>query len=189
MSASLFKIGAGRRAKTKLSDLAATAPDGKKKKSAAAMRMMGDMQELDLPFNCKLNLPDKDDLMNFSVVIQPDAGYWKGARYTFAFEVSDQYPYKPPKVRCLEKIWHPNIDLQGAVCLNILKESWRPVLNVQNVVHGLIFLLLDPNPADPLNQGAAEIMRNDISTFENNVKLSLRGGVVQGVQFPRNMFV
>ncbi|CEP00621.1 UBC core domain-containing protein [Plasmodiophora brassicae] len=189
MSASLFKIGAGRRAKTKLSDEAAAADagDGKKKKTAAMMRMMGDMQELDLPDNCKLILPNKDDLMRFSISVKPDAGYWKGATYTFSFEISDHYPYKAPKVKCLEKIWHPNIDLNGAVCLNILRESWRPVLNIQNVVHGLIFLMLDPNPNDPLNQEAAEVMRNDLTRFQQMVAQSLRGGYVQGTQFPRNM--
>ena len=54
-------------------------------------------------------------------------------------------------------------------------------------MHGLIFLLLDPNPADPLNQEAAEVMRNDISRFEQMVKQSLRGSTVQGTQFTRNM--
>lgn len=166
--------------------------------------MMGDMQELDLPDNCKLILPNKDDLMRFSISVKPDAGYWKGATYTFSFEISDHYPYKAPKVKCLEKvchgccrllcwrltlwqIWHPNIDLNGAVCLNILRESWRPVLNIQNVVHGLIFLMLDPNPNDPLNQEAAEVMRNDLTRFQQMVAQSLRGGYVQGTQFPRNM--
>jgi ubiquitin-conjugating enzyme E2 M len=51
------------------------------------------------------------------------------------------------------KIYHPNIDLEGNVCLNILREDWKPVLNLQSIVVGLQFLFLEPNPDDPLNKG------------------------------------
>lgn len=80
------------------------------------MRMMGDMQELDLPENCRLILPDKDDLMKFSIMIKPDTGYWKGASYTFTFDVNDQYPYKPPKVKCIEKVTVVIAELTASIC-------------------------------------------------------------------------
>lgn len=53
----------------------------------------------------------------------------------------------------VKKIYHPNIDLEGNVCLNILREDWKPVLSLQSIVVGLQFLFLEPNPDDPLNKG------------------------------------
>lgn len=95
---------------------------------------------------------------------------------------------------CLTKIYHPNIDFQGNVCLNILKEDWKPTLSVASVIAAVYFLFQQPNPTDPyilylilysLNHEAADVMRESLETFKNNVKKSLRGGYVFGQDFPR----
>jgi ubiquitin-conjugating enzyme E2 M len=93
------------------------------------------------------------------------------------------YPHEPPKVKCLTKIYHPNIDLDGNVCLNILREDWKPVLDINSVIYGLIYLFYEPNPDDPLNREAAELFRNDPTQFANMVKRSLKGYTVAGIQF------
>ncbi len=53
----------------------------------------------------------------------------------------------------LPQIYHPNVDLEGNVCLNILREDWKPVLNLNSVMVGLQYLFLEPNADDPLNKG------------------------------------
>jgi hypothetical protein len=53
------------------------------------------------------------------------------------------------------QIYHPNVDLDGNVCLNILREDWKPVLNLNSVMVGLQYLFLEPNADDPLNKGEA----------------------------------
>lgn len=95
------------------------------------------------------------------MTIKPDSGLWVGAKYTFSFQVPDNYPHTPPKVTCSPKIYHPNINYQGAVCLNILREDWKPVLDINAVIYGLIYLFYEPNPDDPLNREAADLFRND----------------------------
>ena len=90
---------------------------------------------------------------------KPDTGYWKGATYEFVFSIPPHYPHSPPRVECKTKIYHPNIDLEGKVCLNILREDWRPVLDINSVIYGLIYLFYEPNPDDPLNHEAAELFR------------------------------
>jgi len=173
-------MGRGNRAKKKEEK-----EQGGKKKAPGLLRVQVDLDELELPYNAKLQVPDKENLQEFNVAITPDSGYWKGATYTFHFVIPDNYPYKPPKVTCIEKIYHPNIDLQGNVCLNLLKADWRPILSVQQIIHGLIFLFLEPNPADPLNVEAAEVFRDNITQFKANVTKALQGGYVGGTQFEK----
>ncbi|GBG32099.1 Ubiquitin-conjugating enzyme family protein [Hondaea fermentalgiana] len=117
------------------------------------IRVQKDVSELDGGDCAKANFPNPNDLMNFQVIVSPDDGYWKGYRYTFQFTVPDMYPHEPPKVKCLEKIYHPNIDLEGNVCLNILRADWKPVLDINAVIYGLIVLFVQPNADDPLNHG------------------------------------
>ena len=69
--------------------------------------------------------------------------------------------------------------------MNILRADWKPVLGINAVILGLIFLFIEPNPNDPLNKEAAELMRVNESAFREKVRRSLKGGVVDGVQFPK----
>ena len=110
---------------------------------------------------------------------------WKGAVYKFTLEVGSEYPHVPPKVHCETKIYHPNIDLDGNVCLNILRADWTPVLNLYNVILGVLYLFIEPNPNDPLNKEAAALMREDLAKFTDTVKRTLRGGSVNNIYFPK----
>lgn len=66
----------------------------------------------------------------------------RGAAIAFSFKVSGLYPHEAPKVKCMTKVYHPNIDLEGNVCLNILREDWKPVLSINSIIYGLQFLFL-----------------------------------------------
>jgi ubiquitin-conjugating enzyme E2 M len=128
---------------------------------------------------------NKNDFMNFKVEYTPEKeSMWYGGKYIFSFSVPDSYPFNAPKVLCETKIYHPNIDFQGNVCLNILKEDWKPTMNITSCITGVYFLFTDPNPNDPLNHEAANVMRESLDSFKQNVKKSLRGGYCFGQQFP-----
>ena len=96
-----------------------------------------DLSELALPSTMKTDFPDPDDILNFTLTIEPDEGMYKGGRFHFTFAIAQGFPHEAPKVKCTQKIYHPNIDLEGNVCLNILREDWKPVLNLQAVIIGL----------------------------------------------------
>ena len=66
-----------------------------------------------------------------------------------------------PKVRFLTKIYHPNVDKVGRICLDILKDKWSPALQIRTVLLSLQALLSSPNPDDPLDNTVAEIWKND----------------------------
>ncbi|KAG4304427.1 hypothetical protein PORY_002137 [Pneumocystis oryctolagi] len=124
----------------------------KSKVSAAQIRIQKDITELALPETMKIKFPNPDDLLNFYLTIYPDEGFYKGGSFSFKFNINMNYPHDPPKVKCIQKIYHPNIDLDGNVCLNILREEWRPVLNLNAIVFGLQYLFLNPNVEEPLNK-------------------------------------
>ena len=124
--------------------------------------------------------------MEFKVTYSPEKdSYWYGGKYEFSIIIPADYNISAPKVHCNTRIYHPNIDLKGNVCLNILKDDWRPILNVNIVLAGLYYLFTDPNPNDPLNHDAATLMRDDLNKFIANVKKSLKGGNLFGEDFPK----
>jgi ubiquitin-conjugating enzyme E2 M len=126
----------------------------------------------------KLEYQEADDILNFKLIITPDDGLYKGGQFPFDIAIPQSYPHEPPKVHCVPTVYHPNIDLEGNVCLNILREDWKPVLNLNAVFYGLQYLFLQPNDTDPLNKEAAEEMRKNKVEFANNVKLAMKGGKI-----------
>lgn len=105
--------------------------------------MHSDLSELDLPKGASIRFPHGDDkIMNFELILKPDDGLYKGGAFLFTFSVPMGYPHEPPKVKCMTKVFHPNIDLDGNICLNILREDWKPVLTISSVVFGLNFLFI-----------------------------------------------
>ncbi|KAI9813207.1 MAG: NEDD8-conjugating protein ubc12 [Thelocarpon impressellum] len=167
---------------------AATAEGGgqkKKKVTAAQLRVQKDLSELSLGSTMKIQFPNPDDILNFTLTIEPDEGMYKDGFFNFNFAINQNFPHDPPKVKCTQKIYHPNIDLEGNVCLNILREDWKPVLNLNAVIVGLQFLFLEPNASDPLNKEAAEDLRSNREGFKRNVRSAMGGGYFKSTHFER----
>ena len=123
--------------------------------------------------------------MHFEMVLVPDEGLYAGGAFLFRVDIPQSYPHDPPKVKCLTRLFHPNIDLNGNICLNILREDWKPVLTITSIVYGLNFLFLAPNPEDPLNKEAASMMTQQAEHFERKVKTSIvRGCWIDDEYFP-----
>jgi len=153
--------------------------------SPAELRAQKDVSEMDPIPGTKVMFPDSNNIMKFEVTIKPSDGLYNGATFQFAVEIPNSYPYDPPKVLCQTMVYHPNIDWEGKVCLNILRQEWMPVLSLGSVIFGLMTLFLEPNADDPLNKEAAQLMLDKPSEFQRNVRESLRGGHVAGRKFPK----
>lgn len=151
---------------------------------AGHIRVQKDVNELDIPPSIEVIFPEPDDLMHFDLALAPEEGYYKTGIFMFSVFVPEDYPHKPPKVKCNTRVYHPNIDLDGNVCLNILRQDWKPVLTLSSVLYGLQLLFLEPNPDDPLNKEAADLLKRNTLEFQRNVSATLRGGYVAGVFFP-----
>ena len=128
------------------------------------------MSELREEKGINIVFPDKNDLMNFQINISPFDGYYKDGTFTFDCKVPNTYPHEAPKILCTTQVFHPNIDMEGHVCLNILREDWKPVLTINSVIMGLQFLMLEPNPDDPLVPEIARIYKSDIAKYNATAK-------------------
>jgi ubiquitin-conjugating enzyme E2 M len=156
-----------------------------KKTNAAELRATKDVSEMEEIPGVVVDFPDQNNLMIFNVTVTPSDGLYKSAAFKFTVNIPQTYPYDPPKVECNTLVYHPNIDWEGHVCLNILRADWMPVLNLGSVLFGLMTLFLEPNPDDPLNKEAAQLMIDRPSEFQRNVDQSLKGQYVLGRQFPK----
>ncbi|XP_043471832.1 NEDD8-conjugating enzyme UBE2F-like [Leptopilina heterotoma] len=141
--------------------------------------LVKEVQEMEqtLPSTCKVSFNDPHRLHEFNLLITPDEGYWCGGRFCFHIFIPEEYNMIPPNVKCLTKLWHPNISEDGSVCLSILRESnldglgWAPTRKLLDVVWGLNSLFTDLlNFDDPLNKDAAELFIKDKEAFGVKVK-------------------
>lgn len=128
---------------------------------------------------------EQNDPMSIELIIKPDAGYYKGGIFHFHCKIPKEYPNLAPEFHCIEKIYHPNIDLEGHVCLNILRSDWKPTLRLQLVFAGILHLFLQPNPNDPLNKEAANCLAKYPDEFRRHVIISMGGGYVGNENFTR----
>jgi ubiquitin-conjugating enzyme E2 N len=91
--------------------------------------------------------PHSDNLRYFDVVIAgPAQSPYEGGVFKLELFLGAEYPMEPPKVRFLTKLYHPNVDKLGRICLDILKDKWSPALQIRTVLLSIQALLSAPNP-------------------------------------------
>ena len=83
---------------------------------------------------------------------------FEGGIFPILVEISDKYPYTPPKIRFLCKMYHPNISkTSGYICLNILQNDWSPALSLQQSLLCVCSLLEKPNCKDPVESEISDV--------------------------------
>ncbi|XP_061458854.1 ubiquitin-conjugating enzyme E2 L3 [Rhineura floridana] len=146
---------------------------GSRSKMAASRRLMKELEEIRKcgMKNFRNIQVDEANLLTWQGLIVPDnPPYDKGA---FRIEINfpAEYPFKPPKITFKTKIYHPNIDEKGQVCLPVISaENWKPATKTDQVIQSLIALVNDPQPEHPLRADLAEEYSKDRKKFCKNAE-------------------
>ncbi|KAK9717043.1 ubiquitin-conjugating enzyme E2 H, variant 3 [Basidiobolus ranarum] len=113
-----------------------------------------------------------DNMQEFYVRFHgPEDTPFAGGVWKIHVELPDQYPYKSPSIGFRNKIFHPNIDELGSVCLDVINQTWSPMFDMINIFEVFLPQLLRyPNPTDPLNGEAAALLMREPTNYENKVK-------------------
>eukprot|EP01106_Pelomyxa_sp_JSP_P010462 TRINITY_DN27812_c0_g1_i1.p1 TRINITY_DN27812_c0_g1~~TRINITY_DN27812_c0_g1_i1.p1 ORF type:complete len:171 (+),score=28.35 TRINITY_DN27812_c0_g1_i1:49-513(+) len=113
--------------------------------------------------------PISDDLFHWQATLfgTPNTPY-EGGRFQLDISFCKDYPFKPPRVRFLTKIYHPGVNASGNVCLDILHDQWSPALTIRHVLLVLSSLLVTPDPDNPLEPVIAQMYKTDRVKFNHN---------------------
>jgi ubiquitin-conjugating enzyme E2 D/E len=133
----------------------------------ALKRLQKEVSEIqkDTPVNCSAG-PNNNDLFNWeATIIGPTETPYEGGIFKLKILFPADYPFKPPKITFETPIYHPNINSNGGICLDILKDQWSPALNITKVLLSICSLLDEPNPDDPLMPEIAQLFKTNKAEF------------------------
>jgi len=103
-------------------------------------------------------------------LLGPEQTPYEGGTFRLELFLPEEYPQEPPKVRFLTKVYHPNIDKLGRICLDVLKDKWSPILNIGTVLLSLQVLLGDPKADDPLDPAVADHFKSQRAEAEQKAR-------------------
>ena len=100
--------------------------------------------------------------------------------FKLTLEFTEEYPNRPPLVKFVSKMYHPNIYADGGICLDILQKAWSPIYDVAAVLTSVQSLLSDPNPDSPANAEAARLYGEDRREYNRRVKEVVERSWIEG---------
>ncbi|KAI8583068.1 hypothetical protein K450DRAFT_224063 [Umbelopsis ramanniana AG] len=128
--------------------------------------------EQDKEAHIEVILPEDGSMNHMTAKISgPVNTPYEGGLFTVDVSVPPEYPFLPPKMKFVSRVYHPNISSQtGAICLDILKDKWTPVLTLKSALISLQSLLSTPEPDDPQDAQVAAHYKRDKEDFEQTAK-------------------
>jgi ubiquitin-conjugating enzyme (huntingtin interacting protein 2) len=121
----------------------------------------------DVKKQMRIEVEDEDMSQVTAFLSGPPDSPYAGGTFKIQILLPKTYPFDPPAVNFVTKVWHPNISLSdGYVCLDTLSTKWSPALTLQTLLWTLQALLNEPCARDPLNLEVALQMRSSHPLYE-----------------------
>ena len=139
----------------------------------ALRRLQRELTEIqqDPPVGCTAGPVKEEDMFLWEAMIfGPSDSPFAGGIFNLSIRFPSDYPFKPPIVTFKTKIYHPNINAAGGICLDILKNQWSPALSISKVLLSILSLLTDANPNDPLVPEIAHLYKANKAAYEEKAR-------------------
>ena len=112
--------------------------------------------------------PVGDDIYHWQATIMgPQDSPYQGGVFFLSIQFPTDYPFKPPRCTFTTRIYHPNINSNGSICLDILQKQWSPALTVAKVLLSICSMFDEPNPDDPLVPEIARLYKMDKKKYNS----------------------
>ena len=105
-----------------------------------------------------------------ATLLGPTDSPFQGGKFILSIQFPTDYPFKPPKVTFITKIYHPNVNTTGGISIDILKDQWSPALSISKVLLSISSLLTDPNTDKCLEAEIAYIYKQNKSKYDEIAK-------------------
>ncbi|KAF9955201.1 Ubiquitin-conjugating enzyme E2 T [Mortierella alpina] len=135
------------------------------------LRMRKELKDLEVsPPLGVVCYPLNDNIVHLQAEISgPEDTPYSAGTFKIDILIPDRYPFEPPRCQFQTRVYHPNIDEQGRICLDILKSppkgSWGPAISISTMLISLRLLLATPNPDDPLLVDVANEFKENRDLF------------------------
>ncbi|KAI3544477.1 ubiquitin-conjugating enzyme [Colletotrichum abscissum] len=140
--------------------------------TAARRRLMRDFKRMqtDPPAGVSAS-PVPDNVMTWNaVIIGPADTPFEDGTFRLVMQFEEQYPNKPPAVKFISQMFHPNVYATGELCLDILQNRWSPTYDVAAVLTSIQSLLNDPNTGSPANVEASNLYKDNRKEYTKRVR-------------------
>ena len=121
----------------------------------------------------KNNNKNNKSILTVHMLLFPADTPFEDGTFKLILTFDESYPTKPPTVKFLSRMFHPNVYANGELCLDILQNRWSPTYDVAAILTSIQSLLHDPNPNSPANAEAAQLYRENMKEYVRRVRATV----------------
>lgn len=157
---------------------------------SALKRLMAEYKQLTLnpPEGIVAGPKSEENFFEWEALVTgPEGTSFDGGVFVTELIFPTDYPLSPPKMRFISDMFHPNVYVDGRVCISILHtpgddplgyesatERWSPVQSIEKILLSVVSMLAEPNDESGANVDASKMWRENRAAFNETAKKLVR---------------